>query len=102
MKKIALLGECIIELNGKPFGEMWQSYGGDTLNTTTYLAHVSKREQITVSYVTALGTDNLNEEMLHRWQLDGINTDNVLRDPKNHAGLYLIQLDEHGERTFLN
>ena len=30
MKKIAFIGECMIELNGKPYGEMWQGYGGYT------------------------------------------------------------------------
>lgn len=27
MKKIALIGECMIELNGEPFGNMRQTYG---------------------------------------------------------------------------
>ena len=38
MKKIAFIGECMIELNGKPFAEMWQSYGGDTLTHVPLLA----------------------------------------------------------------
>lgn len=101
MKKLAILGECMIELNGSPFGEMRQSYGGDTLNTATYLARVSSREHIDVRYVSALGCDKLSEGMLSRWQAEGINVDWVLRDPTRQAGLYLIQLDEEGERTFL-
>lgn len=101
MKKIAILGECMIELNGSPFSQMWQTYGGDTLNTATYLARVSSREYIQVRYVSALGIDKLSEGMLTRWQADGINTDWVLRDEKRQAGLYLIQLDAQGERTFL-
>lgn len=101
MKKIALIGECMIELNGKPFGNMWQSYGGDTLNTATYLSRISKKEDVSIHYVSALGTDKLSYEMLTHWQNDGINTDCVLLDSKHQPGLYLIQLDEKGERTFL-
>lgn len=101
MKKIALLGECMIELNGEPFGNMRQTYGGDTLNTATYLARVSSPQQIKVSYVSALGTDKLSQGMLQHWQADGINTDWVLLDENRSAGLYLIQLDKQGERTFL-
>lgn len=101
MKKIAIIGECMIELNGAPFSQMWQTYGGDTLNTATYLARVSTREKVEVRYVSALGLDKLSEGMLARWQADGINTDWVLRDEKRQAGLYLIQLDSQGERTFL-
>lgn len=101
MKKLALIGECMIELNGEPFGNMVQTYGGDTLNTATYLARVSSLEQIEVSYVSALGTDKLSQGMIERWQSDGINTTSVLRDENHSSGLYLIQLDQYGERTFL-
>ena len=101
MKKLALIGECMIELNGEPFGMMRQTYGGDTLNTATYVARVSSPQQIKVSYVSALGTDKLSQGMIEHWQADGINTDLVLRDANRSAGLYLIQLDKQGERTFL-
>ncbi|TYA51321.1 sugar kinase [Aggregatibacter actinomycetemcomitans] len=101
MKKIAFIGECMIELNGKPFGEMWQSYGGDTLNSATYLSRVSSSSDIQVYYVSALGSDNLSEQMRMHWQADGVNTDWVLKDENHQPGLYLIQLDEQGERTFL-
>ncbi|WP_439234787.1 sugar kinase [Lonepinella koalarum] len=101
MKKIALLGECMIELNGEPFGNMRQTYGGDSLNTATYLARVSSSEKIAVYYVSALGMDKLSLGILEHWQADGIHTDWVLRDEKRTAGLYLIQLDKQGERTFL-
>lgn len=101
MKTIALIGECMIELNGKPFGEMWQSYGGDSLNTAVYLARISDPKEINVRYVSALGQDKLSQAMRSHWQAEGVNTDWVLTDPVRHAGLYLIQLDEQGERTFL-
>ncbi|STY62029.1 sugar kinase [Mannheimia haemolytica] len=101
MKKLAILGECMIELNGEPFGEMHQTYGGDSLNTATYLARVSSPEQIEVRYLSALGTDKLSQGMLAAWQADNINTNFVLRDEHRQPGLYLIQLDKQGERTFL-
>lgn len=101
MKKIAFLGECMIELNGEPFGAMQQVYGGDTLNTATYLARISHLSQSHIYYVTALGTDKISQSMQNYWQKDGINTDLVLNDPHHQPGLYLIQLDHTGERTFL-
>ena len=39
--------------------------------------------------------------MLAYWQADGINTQWVLKDEQRSPGLYLIQLDKQGERTFL-
>ncbi|ANQ16945.1 sugar kinase [Vibrio natriegens] len=105
MKHIAIIGECMIELNGKPFGPMQQTYGGDTLNAAVYLCRGREAnlhpEKIKVSYVTALGTDPLSEGMLNRWEQEGIDTSFTLRDHHRSPGLYLIQLDDQGERTFL-
>ena len=112
MTHIAIIGECMIELNGAPFGNMQQSYGGDTLNAAIYLnrsAAVSNpmssnntaNPAIQTSYVTALGSDAISQEMLNRWQDEGLSTDFVLIDEQRSPGLYLIQLDDVGERTFL-
>lgn len=100
--KIAIIGECMLELNGEPFGLMHQSYGGDTLNTATYLARLSKASEVEITYITAIGNDPFSRKMCAFWQADGIDTRYVLTDPNRLAGLYVIQLDEHGERTFLN
>ncbi|ENM5756889.1 sugar kinase [Vibrio mimicus] len=105
MKHIAIVGECMIELNGKPFGAMHQTFGGDTLNAAVYLRRGCEAntnpDDIKVSYVTALGTDPISSGMLARWQEEGVATELVLRDPTRTPGLYLIQLDDQGERTFL-
>ena len=99
-KSVALIGECLIELNGTPFGSLTQTFGGDTLNTALYLARLSGRS-IDVKYVTAVGTDVLSDGMVQRWQAEGIDTTLTLRDPARRPGLYLIQVDALGERTFL-
>jgi len=105
MTHIAIIGECMIELNGKPFGSMQQTFGGDTLNAAIYLSRGceanTKPHNIKTSYVTALGKDPISAGMLSRWQEEGLSTDLVLRDEVRTPGLYLIQLDEQGERTFL-
>ncbi|OOF69830.1 sugar kinase [Rodentibacter caecimuris] len=101
MKKVAIIGEGMIELYGEPFGEMVQGYGGDTLNTAIYLARVTPSLQNNIYYVSALGTDNISRTMLQHWQREGINTQYVLSDATRQPSLYLIQLDPQGERTFL-
>ena len=100
MKRIALLGECMIELNGAPFGAMHQTYGGDSLNTAVYLARTAGKDA-SIEYVSALGCDPISDGMLARWQQEGVGTELVLRDNSRQPGLYLIQLDKKGERTFL-
>ncbi|MGR5142210.1 sugar kinase [Photobacterium sp. DNB23_23_1] len=100
MKRIALIGECMIELNGAPFGDMQQTYGGDSLNTAVYLARTAG-QTAHIEYVSALGNDAISEGMLQRWRSEGVGTELVLQDGSRQPGLYLIQLDEKGERTFL-
>jgi 2-dehydro-3-deoxygluconokinase len=100
MKRIALIGECMIELNGTPFGEMRQTYGGDSLNTAVYLSRCTAGA-LEVSYVTAMGADALSREIVRRWEDEGLRTEGVLTDERRQPGLYLIQLNAAGERTFL-
>jgi sugar/nucleoside kinase (ribokinase family) len=108
MSHIAIIGECMIELNGAPFGTMQQTYGGDTLNAAVYLnrgatsySRSTGAPMIRTSFVTALGSDTISQQMLNRWQDEGLSTEFVLIDEQRSPGLYLIQLDDVGERTFL-
>lgn len=97
---VALVGECMLELQGEAFGTMRQTYGGDTLNTAVYLARCGAATGVRASYVTALGDDGLSSGMLARWQADGVGTDWVQRLPGRLPGLYLIEVDDRGERRF--
>ncbi|EFA0148332.1 sugar kinase, partial [Escherichia coli] len=91
VKRIGLIGECMIELNGAPFGEMVQRYGGDALNSAVYLARAAG-DAVEVNFISAMGTDPLSKGMISRWQAEGVNTAHVLIDPHHQPGLYLIQL----------
>ncbi|MBP2195932.1 sugar kinase [Pantoea cypripedii] len=98
-KKIAIIGECMIELSEK--GEnIKRGFGGDTLNTAVYLARQSATEQLRVDYVTALGTDSFSDQMIAAWQQEQVQTDLIQRLDNKMPGLYFIETDEHGERTF--
>ncbi|ERK17159.1 MAG: sugar kinase [Pantoea sp.] len=98
-KKIAILGECMIELSEK--GEnIKRGFGGDTLNTAVYLARQSDIEQLRVDYVTALGTDSFSDQMIAAWQQEQVQTGLIQRLDNKMPGLYFIETDEHGERTF--
>jgi 2-dehydro-3-deoxygluconokinase len=100
MKRVALLGECLIELNGMPFGAVHQTFGGDSLNTALYLSRLAGHT-IEVKYVTVVGQDFVSDGFVERWQTEGIDTSLVLRDSTRLPGLYWIQVDQRGERSFL-
>lgn len=90
----------MLELQGSAFGAMRQAFGGDTLNTAAYLARCGRARGVRASYVTALGDDALSDGLLERWAAEDIGTQWVRRLPGRLPGLYLIQVDEHGERHF--
>ncbi|MCY9837185.1 sugar kinase [Aeromonas media] len=95
--KIAVIGECMIELSESKAGIV-RHFGGDTLNTAVYLART--HPELSVHYVTALGTDSMSDTMLAQWQQEGVHTELVQRLEHKLPGLYLIETDTRGERTF--
>ncbi|MGG5836687.1 MULTISPECIES: sugar kinase [Enterobacteriaceae] len=98
-KKIAVIGECMIELSQKG-AEVSRGFGGDTLNTSVYIARQVAPEALTVSYVTALGTDSFSQQMLDAWQAENVNTALIQQMENRLPGLYYIETDSTGERTF--
>jgi 2-dehydro-3-deoxygluconokinase len=97
--RVALIGECMLELQGQAFGAMTQGFGGDTLNTAVYLARCGGAA-LDVSYATALGDDRFSSLMMEAWAHEGIGLDLVRRLPGRLPGLYMIELNEAGERSF--
>lgn len=97
--RVALFGECMVELRGQAFGAMSQWYGGDTLNTAVYLARCGGAG-VSVQYATALGDDPLSAGMMDRWAAQGVGLSLVRRLAGRMPGLYLIEVDDRGERRF--
>jgi 2-dehydro-3-deoxygluconokinase len=98
--KVALIGECMIELQQHANGSLNQSFGGDTLNTAVYLSRLLG-SAAQVDYVTALGDDSFSDAMCKVWSDEGIGLSKVQRLPGRLPGLYCIQTDANGERRFL-
>ena len=98
--RVALIGECMIELQQHANGSLQQSFGGDTLNTAVYLARMLGGAG-QVDYVTALGDDSFSDAMCKDWAQERIGLSKVQRLPGRLPGLYCIQTDVHGERRFL-
>ena len=68
--KVAMIGECMLELTRQTADQgggilpMNLAYGGDTLNSSVYLA----RQGVAVDYVTALGDDPMSAWMVKQWR----------------------------------
>ena len=95
MTSLALIGECMMELNAIDTLNFKRSFGGDTYNTAVY----AKRWQpnIHVYYLSAIGTDTLSNEMLTQWKAEDLNTDYVLTSDTAQLGIYAIT-NESGVR----
>lgn len=98
MKNIYLLGECMVELSRAKDGLLKQSYAGDVYNTAVYLKRAFS--DFKVSFFTALGQDSLSDDMVEAFEQEGINTDVIQRVQDKAPGLYMISVDEQGERSF--
>lgn len=94
--KLAAIGECMLELSVayQPLYKL--GFGGDTLNTAVYLSRCGG----TVDFITAMGCDQLSEQMIEAWQQEGVGTSLVKRTPNGTPGLYMIHTDQSGERSF--
>ena len=99
-KRVACIGECMVELAHTGPDTLQMAFGGDSSNTAVYLARLTRQLDIKVDYVTALGDDLYSDAMLAFWQEEGVGTDLVARLPGRLPGLYTIRTDRAGERSF--
>lgn len=87
----------MLQLSRPRGGESWTlGYGGDTLNTAIHLA----RAGYDTAYLTAIGSDPLSGELRGQWAAEGLDTALVLTHPQRSTGLYAINTDTAGERSF--
>jgi 2-dehydro-3-deoxygluconokinase len=95
-KSVICVGEVMIELSRGADNHYGLAFGGDTFNTAVYLA----RAGIDAGYASALGDDPYSGALLSLAAAEGVNSDLVVRVPGRMPGLYLIETDSKGERTF--
>ncbi|MDX2159445.1 MAG: sugar kinase [Hyphomicrobiaceae bacterium] len=94
--RVIAIGECMVELARGDDGRFGLAYGGDTFNTSVYLA----RAGVAVAYATALGDDPYSAGILALATSEGIATDLIQIRAGRMPGLYLIETSASGERSF--
>jgi len=95
--KVAVIGECMIELYQDQKSLYKQTFGGDTFNCSVYLKRTFKK--VDVEFVTVLGEDLLSKKMIKFFHKEGISTSFVDRIKDRNPGLYNIHT-KNGERSF--
>lgn len=94
------MGEAMIELRSNTVpGEASVSFGGDTLNSAVYMRRVLDARH-SVDFITSVGCDRYSEDFLAFLVSHSINTQALRQLSDRHMGLYAINLDKEGERSF--
>lgn len=93
---VTVIGEAMLELS-RGSGDSWNlRYGGDVINTAIHLARSGDK----VRLASALGADPMSAELCAAWETEGVDTSLVLRAADRLPGLYAIETDATGERSF--
>jgi 2-dehydro-3-deoxygluconokinase len=97
MAGVIALGECMVELSLTGPGSALVGAAGDTFNTAVYL----QRLGLPTAYGTALGAgDPFSRAILARMADEGMDAGLVVQAEGRVPGLYAIERDAKGERSF--
>ena len=104
MKNIAVIGECMVEIQTRQSGCV-RGFGGDTMNTAIYLVRMGLPTHdddilVSASYFSAFGQDAKSTDIIEKCSAEGVDMSQVIRLTDKCVGLYLIETDDTGERQF--
>jgi 2-dehydro-3-deoxygluconokinase len=94
--RVITIGEVLIEMTRGSDGRFGFGCGGDTFNTAVYLA----RAGIPTAFATALGDDPYSDSIMALAAAEGVHSDLITRVPGRLPGIYLVDNDSAGKRTF--
>ncbi|MCB5228330.1 sugar kinase [Alishewanella sp. 16-MA] len=99
-KRIVIMGECMVELYQLVDNVYHQNFAGDVFNTAVYLKRTCE-QPVDVQFFTAVGTDLISDKLLRAVEREKIDTSLMLRTKTARPGLYMINTDAFGERSFV-
>jgi 2-dehydro-3-deoxygluconokinase len=100
MKNIAVMGECMVEFGGTDQAKLYkQNFAGDVFNTGIYIKRCVE-SVANVSFLSAVGNDELSDQLITMMAEEHIKDDLLYRSSTEKMGLYLINVDDEGERSF--
>lgn len=99
MKKIVFAGEAMLELTRAGSEQYNRAFAGDVFNSSVYLKRAFPEHQI--SFMSGIGEDALSEQFLEVLKTEQIDTQFLGRTPDANMGIYMVNTDDKGERSFL-
>lgn len=98
MAQHIIVGECMVEMSSRGQQLYYQTFAGDTYNTAVYFQRCNASQK--VKYLTAIGSDAISQALIEQMDYEGLDTQLMLRHPSKTLGLYMINTDDKGERSF--
>lgn len=98
MTRAVCIGECMVELREAGEGLYRRAFAGDAYNTAVYLKRSAP--DLDVQFLTATGDGTLSREMRAAWAAEGVGAALAYRVRGAEPGLYMIELDPAGDRSF--
>jgi 2-dehydro-3-deoxygluconokinase len=98
MSRAICIGECMVELRSAGEDLYRRGFAGDAYNTAVYLKRSAP--ELDVQFATVTGADPLSKAMRQAWAGEGVGEALAPADPGGRPGLYMIELDARGERSF--
>lgn len=102
MIRAVCIGECMVELRPVGDGLYARGFAGDSFNTAVYLRRALNAESpaAEVAYLTTVGDDALSAAVRAEFDHHGLSDARVSTAPGLSPGLYIIELDAAGDRSF--
>jgi 2-dehydro-3-deoxygluconokinase len=97
MTRILCIGEAMAEIrrDGEGFAV---GFAGDTFNTAVYCRRTLRTGS--VGYLTRIGKEPLSEGFLSLATREALDTSMIRRETEHNIGIYSVQTDAAGERSF--
>lgn len=97
MTHILCIGEAMAEIRRDGPGYA-VGFAGDTFNTAVYCRR--SLHGGSVGYLTRVGTDPLSEGFLAMARKEVLDVTPIHQEPAHNIGIYTVQTDDRGERSF--
>jgi len=101
-RQITIIGEVMVEISDLDLGRGQAAVGiaGDSFNTAVHLARRLPAQEWRVAYATQIGRDSMSDQIVALMAAEGISSALVGRHPTRLPGIYAIERDARGERSF--
>ncbi|WP_406827497.1 sugar kinase [Microbulbifer sp. ARAS458-1] len=99
MTDLVILGESMVEFSQRTPGMFQQSYAGDVHSVAVYFKRLASSGD-RVRLMTAVGHDAASHGLVSALAQESIDTSLVFRHPTRQLGLYMVNTDNRGERSF--